>query len=118
MMAGIELSHQVIVERFVQTRWIAPSGELFSFVAPRCSSKYITPINEARSTPRSQGLEDPSPKGVVASFCVTTDSDDLLHSPPSYIRHSSGFHFGLLPCLRTRLVDLKLLVCFDHPIRV
>ena len=68
MMAGIELSHQVIVERFVQTRWIAPSGELFSFVAPRCSSKYITPINEARSTPRSQGLEDPSPKGVVASF--------------------------------------------------
>ncbi|XLT59663.1 hypothetical protein HN873_052267 [Arachis hypogaea] len=40
------------------------------------SSQCITPIKEARSTPRSQGLEDPSPKGVVATFCVTTDSDD------------------------------------------
>jgi len=97
MMALIELSDQVIVERFVHTRWIAPSGDLFSFVAPRCSSKCITPINEARITPRSQCLEAPSAKGVVATFCVTTDSDDLLHSPPSSIRHSSGFHFCLLP---------------------
>ncbi|CAK9139896.1 unnamed protein product [Ilex paraguariensis] len=27
----------------------------------------------------SSGLEDPSPRGL-ATFCVTTDSDDLLHS--------------------------------------
>lgn len=51
-----------------------------SFVAPRCSSQCITAINEARGTQRSQGLEEPSPRGV-ATFCVTTDSDDLLHSP-------------------------------------
>nr|GMD79490.1 DNA polymerase-like [Ipomoea batatas] len=72
-------------------------GLAIGFVArssPRCSSQCITPINEARSTPRSQGLEDPSPKGVVATFCATTDSDDLLHSPLPNTAETNGSKQG------------------------
>lgn len=44
-------------------------------------------------TQRSQGLEDPSPKGV-ATFCVTTDSDDLLHSPLPNTAETNGSKQG------------------------